>query len=391
MSCRKYSAEWPVVDPVPLALTKAQMEYVANGNDFACKLLALVDEKESGHDYVFSPLSVQIALSMLLNGTDGEAFTELCQVLGYGKDLQSVNDFCQQMITRAPTWDPKVKLALANAMVGNSRYTFKAPYTNTLKTFFSAEVSVQDFSQTNKVLKYINDWCNQHTYGMIHEILDELDPSAVLCLMNALYFKGEWSFPFDKEKTAKEAFHKENGKTFNVYMMNAGDLNCPYAEGPNWKSIVLPYGNGTFRMQIILPTGEASIHDIVSQIKTSGWSAFENKQSTRNIQLKLPRFETIYNEDRFLDYIHDLGAKQISKPGYFSSITDDGNFSVSLAVHRARINVSESGTEAAAATLLTDRFYLTLQEPFYCDHPFLYAIVENTTGAIFFMGKYGGN
>ena len=389
ISCEKIGNE-SNVDPVPLTLTRSQVEYVDNGNTFAANLLELIDKTEDGKDYFFSPLSVQMALSMLLNGTDGEAFDELCGVLGYGEDLQAVNDFCKQMIERSPTWDPKVKLSLANAMVGNDKYTFKAPYVNTLKDVFSAEVCNMDFSKPNKVLNYINGWCNDKTNGMIPKILDRLDPQSAICLINALYFNGVWRYPFNKDNTQKEPFICESGKTVNVNMMRlAGSL--PYISGTDWKSVQLPCGNGSFSMHVILPQGEATVNDIVEQIKASGWQAFLEKTVSNKVFLKIPKYETKYSND-LADFISALGAKTIFKGGCFSKITDD-YCPITSVIHKAKISVSEERTEAAAATVITG---YTSAGPdsntieFFCDRPFLYAIVEKTTGAIFFVGKYGG-
>ena len=391
VSCERISIDTPPTDPVPLTLTRSQMEYVDNGNTFAANLLELIDKKEAGNDYFFSPLSVQMALSMLLNGTDGEAFEELCNVLGYGDDLQSVNDFCQQMIERSPTWDSKVKLSLANAMVGNDKYTFKAPYVNTLKNVFSAEVCNMDFSHKAKVLNHINNWSKDKTNGMIPIILDDIDPESTLFLMNALYFSGSWLFPFDKKTTKKSTFHCENGKTASVHMMSINET-LRYSHGAGWKSVELPYGNGrAFSLHIILPEENATIHSIVEQINESGWLPIFAK-GPAIVDVKLPRFETSYSEPFFKDYIKNLGANKIFKKGYFSKITDIDCY-VSEVIHKAKIKVTEEGTEASASTVVDMKLTTGMSEfvSFICDRPFLYVITENTTGAIFFVGKYGGN
>ena len=379
--------------PVPLNLTRAQVEYVSNGNAFAGNLLQLVDAKETGKDYFFSPLSVQIALAMLLNGTDGEAYNELCQALGYGQDLDAVNDFCQQMIERSPTWDPKVDLSFANAMIGNDRFTFKEPYTKALKSIYSAEVKNMDFSKPEEVLKYINNWGKAKTDGMIPAILerDQIDSGIILYLINALCFKGEWQYKFDKEKTKKEDFHCENGNTSKVDMMNIA-RDYPYSEGPGWRSIAIPYGKGRFSMHVFLPEGDSTVTDLVGTIQEKGWKAFLDKPSTKEVALKLPKFETDYSEPEFKNFIYDLGVRCIFEPGYFSNITDYPS-AVSIISHKAKILVTEEKTEAAASTTV-GLYYHALDIPeivFHCDRPFLYAIVEKTTGAIFFVGKYGGN
>ena len=380
--------------PVPLDLTRAQAEYVSNGNTFAGNLLQLVDAKETEKDYFFSPLSVQIALSMLLNGTDGEAYNELCQALGYGQDLDAVNDFCQQMIERSPTWDPKVDISFANAMIGNDRFTFKQPFIKALNSIYSAEVKNMDFSQTEKVLNYINNWGKAKTGGMIPTMLerDQVSPDYLLYLINALCFKGEWQYKFDKKKTKEGEFHCENGNTRKVDMMNI-IRDYPYSEGPGWRSIAIPYGKGRFSMHVILPEGDSTVTDLVGTIQEKGWKAFLDKPSEEEVALMFPKFETDYSEPEFKDYIYDLGVRRIFEYSKFSRITDDTQCCVTLITHKAKIKVTEEKTEAAAATVV-GVYYAAADLPriiFHCDRPFLYAIVEKTTGAIFFVGKYGGN
>lgn len=387
LSCAKNNPDGPAVDPVPLTLSEAQISYVSSGNAFSANLLTEVNKANAGKDYFFSPLSVQMLLSMLMNGTDGAAFTELTSALGYGQDLAAVNDYCRQMIERSPTWDPKVKLALANAMIGDDRFNFKSAFTETLETYFSAEVSSQDFSKTDKVRDYINGWCKNKTNGMIDKMIDSFDPSIVICLMNALYFKGEWAFPFEPAKTKKEPFTKENGISVNVDMMNA-TLSLGYAQSQTWKAASIPFGNGTYSMRIILPEGDATTNDIVSEIKAAGWQAF-NSTGTGQMRIKLPKFETSFADMGMEAEIKALGVSGIFQGGCFQKITEDKDFKISTLIQKARIKVYEEGAEAAAATI-NGGFSSPAPAPdFYCDRPFIYAIVENTTGAVFFMGKYG--
>lgn len=398
VSCERIEPEYPeyhVSDPVPLSLTRTQQEYLEKGDTLAFNLLDLIAQKADGKDFFFSPLSVQMALSMLLNGTDGEAFDELCNVLGYGEDLPSVNDFCKQIIERTPTWYPNVRLSFANAMVGNNKYSFKAPYVNTLKNIFSAEVKNMDFSKPNEVLKYINNWSNKKTYGMIPKILDHIDSKTAFALMNALYFEGSWSSPFNKADTKKESFHCENGKTVKVFMMNQHFDHTYCFVGANWKSFSLNYKNSAFKMRIFLPDENTSVQTLINQIKAYGYSRFIQSSASVNVNLdlKLPRFEANYSEDDFAKHIYDLGAHSLFKGGSLSKISDSANGSLSV-IHKARIKVDEEGSVAAATTAVT---YITSPGvyeqhiDFFCDRPFLYIIEDNHSGLILFIGKYGGN
>ena len=146
-------------------------------------------------------------------------------------------------------------------------------------------------------------------------------------------------------------------------------------------------------MHVILPEGDSTVTDLVGTIQEKGWKAFLDKPSEEEVALMFPKFETDYSEPEFKDYIYDLGVRRIFEYSKFSRITDDTQCCVTLITHKAKIKVTEEKTEAAAATVV-GVYYAAADLPriiFHCDRPFLYAIVEKTTGAIFFVGKYGGN
>ena len=380
------------VEAVPLTLTKAQEAYVTNGNAFAVKLLAEMEKVSEALGYFFSPMSLSMALTMLLNGTKGEAYNELGAVLGYGTDIDIslVNDYCKQFIERAPTWDPLVSVSVANALVANKNYEIKTPFKATLQESFSAEVSSRDFTKT-ATLNYINDWCKKQTRGMIPKVLESINPSAILYLINAIYFKGAWASPFDPGETKKDVFYCADGSQQRVDMMHQ-KIRAQMYETNTAQSLVLFFGNGTFSLQIILPQID-KMEETVSEIATSGWRSFFPGVKEYSADTYLPAFEQQYSYHRSNLPLYNVGIHKILDGSADFSPICDSEFGISDIIHDSAFHLDESGAEASAVTVFE---LATAPAPlpvatFRADHPFLYAIVENKTGAIMFLGKYGGD
>lgn len=381
------------VEPVPLTLSAEQQAYVAPGNAFAVKLLAGVEKYTTDPGYFFSPFSYSMMMTMLLNGTQGEARAELATALGYGEsfDPDLVNDYCRQFIERAPTWDPKVSLSVANALVANQNYTIKAPFKTTLQEVFSAEVSSRDFTKELETLNYINDWCKKQTRNMIPKVLDDIDPVAVLYLVNAIYFKGDWAYPFKASETKDDDFFRADGSKQTVKMMHQ-ELPSPAGKKGSVQVLEMPYGSGTFSMQFILPPlGELA--ETIAAIEKDGWSSFfsEAEYIGSKTDVFIPKFEQSFS-------IKDLALREAGINKIFNiqaadfSLICDKPLKIDAVKHVSSIRLDETGTEAAAVTIISG---YTAPSPqittFRADHPFLYAIVEKTTGSIMFLGKYGGD
>lgn len=380
------------VEPVPLTLSAEQQAYVAPGNAFAVKLLAGVEKNTMDPGYFFSPFSYSTMMTMLLNGTQGEARAELAAALGYGEsfDLDLVNDYCRQFIERAPTWDPKVSFSVANALVANQDYTIKAPFKTTLQESFSAEVSSRDFTKVKETTNYINDWCKKQTRNLIPKVLDTIESDEILFLINALYFKGDWAYPFKASETKDDDFFRADGSKQTVKMMHR---EFPFPAGKKGSAQVLemPYGSGPFSMQFILPPlGEMA--ETIATIEKDGWGSFflEAEYPGGKTDVFIPKFEQSCS-------IQDLALREAGIRKIFSRLADfslicDKQLKIDRVIHVSSIRLDETGTEAAAVTTIRGDTAPSQQiTSFRADHPFLYAIVEKTTGAIMFLGKYGGD
>ena len=257
-----------------LELTSKSAEFARQGNDFAFHYIDRINASTS-EDYVVSPLSMQFLLGMLLDGANGQTADEICSVLGYGAgEKDAVNEYCLSMLQQLPGLDKKTKLSIANAIVVNQRFKLLDSYKETVGNYYQAEVSNLDFSDTDGTLKKINKWCSDHTQGMIPKVLKQVDPGAVVYLLNALYFKSEWSQKFPKGNTAREPFTMDSGAKSQVPMMKIED-DFYYQDNDLFRAVSLPYGNGAFSMTVILPVEGKTLSDVTAQLDGKSWADFD--------------------------------------------------------------------------------------------------------------------
>ncbi|MBR5688832.1 MAG: serpin family protein, partial [Prevotella sp.] len=223
-----------------IELTPAEQTMVNQGNDFAFKLFRQMSSENSE---IVSPISITYALGMLNNGATGETQEQINKVLGFSETgPDGINAFCRKMLTEAPALDKLTKVMIANTIYMNKGYQLKSDFISKAKTYYDAEPETRDFND-GKTREVINKWGNDHTEGMIPEVLKEgeFDPSAVSYLLNAIYFKGAWAEKFDKDNTKNEMFKGYNSTTQVPMMNQVHKFN--YTETEDCQALRLPYGN----------------------------------------------------------------------------------------------------------------------------------------------------
>ena len=376
-----------------ISLTRGEEELVMSNNDFAFNLFRQADI--GNKSAILSPISITYALGMLNNGAAGETQAQINKVLGFGETgADGINAFCRKMLTEAPNLDKLTKVMIANTIYMNKGYELKSDFITKAKTFYDAEPETRDFAdgQTRDV---INKWGNDHTEGMIPEVLKEgeFDPSAVSYLLNAIYFKGAWAEKFDKDNTKDETFKGYSAETLVPMMHQEHEFN--YTETDDCQALCLPYGNGAYRMTILLPKEGKTVNDVLKTLTAESWLRYLWMGSAI-ADVKLPRFESKT----------DLGLVEIMTALGMPDAFDDrlANFQnfcnvptyISMMKQVAKIKLNEEGTEAAAVTVIgVECTSMGPSEPqhvqFHATRPFLYVISEQSTGAIFFIGQYMGD
>ena len=388
-------------EPKTITLSDAERKLVEQNSDFAFNLFRKTRNTES---QVISPLSITYALGMLNNGAEGITREEICQVLSGGQqtdyaDVATMNAFCRKLLTEAALLDKDTRVAIANSIFFNGDrkdIALKSAFKDAAATYYDATPSVLSFSDKAS-LGIINQWVSDQTDGMISDLLKEEDmedPNLVSFLLNAICFKGAWISPFD-EKTEKGYF--DNKKRTATYMYQGNDFL--YAETDLYRSVILPYGNGSYRMTIFLPHDGKTIDDMIAALNGKNWNTADYQHY--NVYLGLPLIETDTNLD-LEEIMASLGMKNafLTYDGHgfmdFCYYGDNEANSdpcwISLMRQKAHLKLDQKGTEAAAATVIGIADKAMPQETltFIADRPFIYIISDRFTGSIFFMGQYMG-
>jgi serine protease inhibitor len=387
-SCSKDPAEVLPVDPVPINLTTDQTSLIESENSFAFDIFKKVSGSSPGSEnLIISPLSISYALSMTLNGANGttrDAFLEALKVKGLTAEI--INNSYKSLSEALLNVDSRVLMSIANSVWTEKNFVVKKPFTEILARYYSAESKSFDITDS-QVPKQVNSWIESKTNGLIRNMIDKLDDRTVMLLINAIYFKGKWNSQFDKTNTVDKPFYKSGGTAVNVPMMKQKSDFKTYA-GEGFVMAELPYGQGNFVMDVILPDEGVSLNSILQSLTDNNLKGWLSRMNKREIELSFPRFKYGY-KIKLKDILTNMGMG-IAFTNYadFSNLSDI-QLQISEVLHQAFIETNEEGTEAAAATIV-GIFTTSMPLPplvLNIDHPFIYIIRETTTSAILFMGK----
>lgn len=378
------------VDPTFLIYSDAQRDVVKKNNAFAFRLF---DQMKGMEGKVVSPMSIAYLMGMLANGAEGVTQQEILKAIGCeGVSLQQINELYQGMMQVLGKQDKQTKVEIANYIAINKNNKINSDFAKNVSESYQAAIESLDFSSA-KTTGRINDWCSQHTDGMIPKIIDSVDPSAVSYLMNAIYFNGTWADKFDARNTKMENFRGYTRDIQKVDMMHQVK-KFYYTENELYKAVDLPYGNGSFSMTILLPNEGKSIDEMMNALDADKFSKIYGNMECCMVNLKLPKFTTETKVD-LNDMMANLGAPSMFNPSQanFSHFAN-GDFFVGKMLQKAKIEVSEQGTKAAAVTaaiMLTSAAPMEYRHvEFFANRPFVYVITDRQSGAILFMGQYTG-
>lgn len=346
---------------------------------FALSFFRSVNEiVEYDKNYVISPYSAGVALSMLAEGAEGQTSVEFDDAL---------NNCMFRAIDLGG--NDTVVVKSANSLWLDDNFSVRNRYVGLLQKDFDAFVDVLPFSDPATV-KAINNWCSENTNGKIDNIIDKLRPDMVMVLANALYFNAPWVKAFAPEATKEAVFHGLAGDT-KVQMMNTKST-FRYAEYMGCQMVELPYEGGRYAMYVVLPPRNWDANSIIPHIGESVYDAAMNMVSDREVVLRMPKvkLETslILNEA-----IQKMGVKSaFTSAADFKGISAMGPLVLDQVKQKCYIDIAEKGTEAAAVTVAQIR--LTAARPgaqtaavMTVDRPYLFFIADHETSNILFAGK----
>jgi serine protease inhibitor len=376
---------------VQVSLTAHQKSLVLSNNTFGFDMFRTINKSETTDKNVFiSPLSISLALAMTYNGANGDTKTEMQNTLRF-PDLSTdeINGYFQTLSNTLLDLYPTVKLGIANSIWYRQDFTVLPEFVTVNQTYYNADVQALDFNDPASVDK-INHWVATKTNDKITNVINGIPGDLVMFLINAIYFKGQWTYEFKKEATVEGSFHKTPETQSTIPFMNQeGTFN--YYSNDSLQLVEMPYGQGNFSMMVLLPKNGHSVSSLTGGITPETWSDWTDHMEKANVAISLPRFkfeyEKILNED-----LKTLGmGRAFSDNADFSKINGVGGLLISFVKHNSFVEVNEEGTEAAAVTVVgiiaTSAGPGPSFIPFIADHPFVFAIRETTTNTILFMGK----
>lgn len=383
----------PTMHPIELNATEKEM--AAQQGDFASTLSLELCRQLGGEktdNWLVSPFSLQCALGMLSNGANGETHDEILYTLGLSQYSQEeVNVYFKKLIEGLHTVNSAITVKTFNSVWGNAGVPLKDDFQKMNIENYFAMVSQLDFSDPSAV-DQINAWCNQTTEGLIPSILDEVNPTATVYLLNSLYFKARWESEFAPEKTQEGDFNTSSGKVVKADFMQTQRM-AAYVENEWFTSTSLSYQNDSYVMRLILPQPEISIDQVLQALSESDENLWKNT-ILADINLKMPRF-ALENKLDLVSTLQALGMEKVfTNEADFSSMSDISTY-ISLVQQATRLKVDEDGSEGAAVTVI-EGYLSDLMRPlpeeevdFFLDRPFLFQIIESSTGTVLFMGQVG--
>jgi serine protease inhibitor len=374
-----------------LKQAKTNMELVNANLQFGLKLFSNIAKSNGDSNVFVSPTSIAIALSMLYNGASGTTKQEMTSAMSLsGLDIKTLNEANQSLRESLKNPDPNISIAIANSLWSREGFSFRHQFLRVTRQFYDAQVTSLDFASSDAV-EIVNQWVDEHTQGKITRIVDRFDPNDVLLLINAIYFKGSWTEPFDEKLTAQQPFYLTNGISKQHPLMSRQG-KYRYYENQQFQAVRLPYGKNQVSMYVFLPKKDNNLNSFLGQLNSQNWNQWISQFKERKGLVKIPRFQLQY-EIELQNALAALGMKAMFNEAQadFSNLTSD-KVKVDSVKHKTFVEVNEEGTEAAGITSIGIQVTSAppaTEQPFtmIVDRPFLCAIRDDRTGTILFMGK----
>jgi serpin B len=373
----------PLATEAPVKIDRNVKDAARSVNDFALDIYARLKKKEG--NIFLSPASISTALAMTYAGARGETAAEMKKTLHFtlsDKDLHPAMGKLTRLLTQK---QKGCSVSIANALWGQRGYGFLKEFLNLNKQNYGAGLNHVDFERaTEEARKTINAWVEQETSNKIKELIKPgiLDPLTRLVLTNAIYFKGTWKEPFLKSRTRKENFHISKERSVKVDMMCMLEQKFKYMRTDDFQALELPYKGENISMVIFLPDKVDGLADFEKNLTGENLKKWMSQMSRQEIDvLAIPRF-AMTCEFSLADILKEMGMPSAFalETADFSGMTGRRDLFISAVVHKTFVDVNEKGTEATA---VTKRIMFGVR----ADHPFLFLIRDNRTGAILFMGR----
>jgi serpin B len=388
-----------VPENVGASIDQEKIDVLVKGNNlFALRLYGQL--RSSNGNLVFSPYSISSALGMLYAGAAGSTAEQMKKVLNFSlhqPDQEAAFYWLTKYLTAYTSdFGPNFRLLIENSLWVQNGQPLLPEFQKTMSDYFRTNIKQVDFiSRSDATRNTINRWVADHTQGRITTILqpNDLASSTRLVLVSAFYMKARWNQVFDASRTQKAPFFPAPSKTILVSMMET-TASFPFYQDENVLVVELPYAPPKrdflqLAMLVMLPAKGLDLDDLEKKLSGDQLQKWRTQMVEQRVNVILPKF-TSTAAFSLNDSLQNMGMKDAFTNGAdFSRITGTTDLSIGKVLHKAFISVDENGTEAAAATAVTMNRTSMPSQPvvFRADRPFVYIVVEKSTGAILLMGR----
>ena len=387
------------ISGLPRGLSAAEKQAFRAGNDFGFELLRRLhaERSDDGLNVFISPLSLSMSLGMLMNGAGGGTLSAMVDALGLnGLILAEANEVYRALAESLVHRDPSVDFRLANTSWLEEGLRFRRDYRDRVQESFGARIETVRFQESD-IAGVINGWVDNATEGRVANLVTAEEFKGMLALLvNTIYFKGEWTDPFDPAQTAMVDFRRADGSTVSVPMMRQDlDARVGGGEGSGEDFVVLemPYGAQSFSMMVVVPIGNATLAGMVERMDGERWQdVVDALRGEERTEIMLPRFE-LTSERELNDVLKAMGMAVAFDQGSadFGWLLGDQGSGVGPYIGQLKqkifLRVDEEGTETAAAT--GTAVAIPGSPALRAVRPFLFAIRERASGAVLFLGTVG--
>ena len=386
-ACTADDEPTPAINELDCSIDPTACDLASANRAFGFSLFQRLQAETPTENIFVSPYSISTVLGMTAHGARAQTETAMLQALRLDNWAPGSVEAAQQtVIEQLPQVDPGVDLTLANSIWHRNDFPIDADFKATAQEAYAAEVNPLDFSDP-EAPTLINNWVNDQTEGTISEIVDQIPREAVMYLINAIYFKANWRYAFDADKTTDAPFTLADGTTKEVPMMNHGEIKLPYADGDTYSRVDLPYADSTFSMSLFLPRPDRTTVEVISELSDADWDALNESLHPTTVYFRMPKFELEW-ENLLNEVLSDEGMSvAFSDNADFSGLGSDG-LKISKVKHKSFISVDEAGTEASAVTSVE---IVNTSLPSYpnlnFNRPFVLLIRDHATNQPLFLGQ----
>ena len=360
---------------------------VSLNTDFALKIFKELSNEDKNTNVFISPISISLAAAMAHSGAKNSTQQEIAETLEF-KDysIKELNSSFKVLLSSMTDIDEMVQLYTGNSIWCSKDFSVEKDFTDLAGNYYNASIYNEDFNNPDTAGK-MNDWVSKATEGKISNIVSpQALKDAVMCLVNAIYFKGQWTDKFKVEDTKEDDFFLIDKNVKKVQMMT-NNKKYEYYEGDDFQMIRMPYGRGKAAMYVLLPNEGIGINDFINSLSRDLLNKYISEAISTEAMLKFPRFNVEYGAKSLVEPLKNLGMVNAfsAEKADFSSIAP--LMFISQIEHKTIIEVNEEGTVAAAASSIGMGATAVRPVEFIVNRPFILLIRDDRTGNILFIGK----